>query len=1082
MSNLKIYKASAGSGKTYTLTEEYLKLLFESPSNYRHILAVTFTNKATAEMRSRILETLSNLSNREIENPEHLEELMKTTKKTEDEIRKESKKLLRALLHDYSQFSISTIDSFFQKVTRSFSQEIGLSTEFNLEFDSASIIEQAVDRLIFTMDLPENREIKDWLINFALEQIEDEKGWNISWAIEELAKQTLKEEFQIAKKKISGKDEFKVILKNYKTELNKIVKTKEEEIIKLAQEVLDKIESNGVVLKDDFAGKSRGPMMIFQDLATIDIKQAISKNTFLRRVNTIFEGAESIQHKSIDNEAIVTHLYNTVIIPNLKNITVLLLDYTTAAVIFPDLNSLGLIDDLDEKIKEVSKEKNIFLLSNTNYLINQIIDSNEAPFIYEKIGTRYEHFMIDEFQDTSTLQYKNFLPLVENSLSSGKESLFVGDVKQAIYRWRNSDWNLLASQVNKDFAKYNIIEPPLATNWRSSKDIVEFNNEFFKSTSQFLQDRIVEDIGNIDESDDYEELKTKITNAYSNLEQKVAPKNINNRGYVSIQYSGTKPEENEESNISLVIEEIEKLLEAGFDYSDIAILVRTNNEGTIISNALLAHEKRYPVISNISLILNNSIAVQLIVAQLEFIIKPYDFVLENFIRLYQLSDIFTDEQIDGPFNLSNNFTNEEVNKKWEEYKTELFDLQKKPLYDLVEAIINKLPDYIYNKNREYIKAFLSKVLDYINTETSDISQFLNYWDIQKKDTALTLPENQNAIKILSVHKSKGLEFEAVIIPFLDWGLSKTSKIWVSPTIEPYNKIGYLPISGGENLLNLSHFKKEYLTEKTSSITDTLNVCYVAFTRAKTSLSLIIKEHKEKSKSVNYSTVIDDFIKTYISNPAIESKVNQETKNIEIGKLEKREKKREEETLQTDRISETIEIAEYRHTPIQGRIINHIESKEYFSQSEEEKEAISYGRLMHEVFEKIKTKDDINKAVTELKISGKISSFEIDNFMNLITEKLNNPKIQKWFDGAYRVKTETDIIASNIRRPDRVMISDEEILVVDYKFGVTKNDKNIKQVEEYLRLIHQIESKKVRGFVWYINLNEIDEVLIEKTLF
>ncbi|NLA25126.1 MAG: hypothetical protein GX879_09190, partial [Bacteroidales bacterium] len=570
---------------------------------------------------------------------------------------------------------------------------------------------------------------------------------------------------------------------------------------------------------------------------------------------------------------------------------------------------------------------------------------------------------------------------------------FVGDVKQAIYRWRNSDWNILANEVNRDYSNYDIVEPLLDTNWRSSKDIIEFNNKFFSFASETLQESINSEISDIN-SEQFQEIKSKITDAYSNIEQKVSPKNINNRGRLAIHQ--IEKDENIHYNelaVKKLIEEIDSLLLLGYNYSDITILVRKNSEGVLISNALLSHEKRYPVISNTSLLLANSIAIQLIVAQLEFLTKPYDSLLENFIKLYQLSKLFEEDvnEEEWTYNITKILNSYEYNKKWEEYKTELFKHQQKPLYNLVEAIITLLPEHIYNQGKVYIKAFSSIILDFINNENADINQFIEFWNLGKNNFSLTIPEDQNAIKIYTIHKSKGLEFKAVIVPFVNWniiGLSGRDTIWLSPNKEPFNEIGYLPIKPKKDVINHSHFANDYLNEKTYSATDTLNACYVAFTRAEKSLSIIIpkpKENKNKKdkQTTSYSDLISDFSNIYKSKETVEYQ-GTDKDSILFGKSES--PTIEEATIKTEqkRSFEMIEIEEYKHISIEGRIENHLESKEHFSQTDDERDALSYGKLMHDLFENIKTTEDIDRAIIELQLAGKISANEIDYFKDTVT--------------------------------------------------------------------------------------------------
>lgn len=599
MSQLKVYRASAGSGKTYTLTQEYIFLLFKKPENYRQILAVTFTNKATAEMRSRILSTLNNLAHQTMGTPEHMVDLQNKFKLTTAEVRQKASLLLGLLLHDFSRFSISTIDSFFQKVTRSFAREMGLPIGFRLELETKHIMLQAIDQLILEMDAPQHKAMKEWLIDFARERMEQDNKWNISQEIQHISREIFKEKYQANAALLSRQIKDKNYLNAYKSALQEIISNVDQQIKGLGEQGLELITKFNLDLTEDFQGKSRTKVKVFERMAQLNDHLNLSKFEVLLESPEKWTRKDSPPEKKMAIEAAYQEGLHAILLQAAETIAQKSKDYYTAKLILKELNALGLIHDVYEKMMQLCREQNIFMISGTNYLLTRIIDNNETPFIYEKTGTRYAHYMMDEFQDTSTLQYLNFVPLVNDSLASDNYALMVGDVKQAIYRWRNSDWNLLAEAVEKDYNRFGVQLNTLDTNWRSSADVIRFNNDFFKLAASTMQQQfnslVPEDISG---HEALLAMQSKISSAYFDVEQKASPKAGQLGGQIYIQLiEAANKESYFDSAIPCAVERIVALMEGGYRLSDICVLVRNNKEGVEITNALLSglHHPRSPV-------------------------------------------------------------------------------------------------------------------------------------------------------------------------------------------------------------------------------------------------------------------------------------------------------------------------------------------------------------------------------------------------------------------------------------------------------------------------------------------------------
>lgn len=545
MSKLKIYRASAGSGKTYTLAGEFIRLLFKDPSNYKYILAVTFTNKATAEMKNRILENLYALTFKK--NAEFLEDLMTENKKSEKAIRSMAARILHFILNDFSHLSVSTIDSFFQRIIRSFAFEAGLAANLKIELDNDKILKQALDELLQEIEVKGNEGLKEWLLKHTMSKIEEGSDWKILNDLTQLGREVFKEEFQSLEPEMLLKLRDKTYIDQYQKQLLVIQNSFEKNIKKHAADGL-KLMKTHAISWDIVNKKSRSPLKILEKLAILANIDDVHKIQNLAELVGQPDLVIRKDNAPSDNDKIIQCFAD-----GLSDLIKQLVDeyynrkeaYFTSKSIGQNLYALGILSDVALKIRKIANEQSLFLLSDANQLLNKIVAENEAPFIYEKTGTCYKHYMIDEFQDTSRLQWQNFKPLILNSISEDNTSLVVGDVKQSIYRWRNSDWKLLSDQVQKDFHLFGCDELTLATNWRSYERVIQFNNFIFKKAADLLQQDFIQSALEIDPQLELpEDLKVKITNAYHDIVQKVSPGAKDSGGYINIQFTEAKKRRN----------------------------------------------------------------------------------------------------------------------------------------------------------------------------------------------------------------------------------------------------------------------------------------------------------------------------------------------------------------------------------------------------------------------------------------------------------------------------------------------------------------------------------------------------------
>jgi len=1079
MSELKIYRASAGSGKTYTLSGEFIKLLFRDPQSYKSILAVTFTNKATAEMKNRILENMFALAT--APNPDYLAELMSIHDKPETYIRKVAKTLLINILNDFSKFSINTIDSFFQKVIRSFAYEANLPANFKVELDSDRILSMALDNLLRELELKGNEDLKEWFIKHTLSKIEEGKDWNIASELNTLGREVFKEEFQSLKPEVLEKLRDKKMLNSYRFTLKKICDEFEDTIQKAAQKGLDLLKNHSISY-DILQGKSRSPLKKLEKLVNVTKSSDYLEIQKLEPLANNPEACFHSKNSESDNSIIIDCFnggLNDVLVQLSSTLNQHKTNYFTAKAILSNLNALGITTDIALKVNELARNENLFLLADANRLLHQIIDENEAPFIYEKTGTRFQHYMIDEFQDTSRLQWNNFRPLLQNSVSDGNLAMIVGDVKQSIYRWRNSDWKLLSGQVNIDFASHGIKPQTLETNWRSTENIITFNNIVFASASRMLQAEFINSSKEaIAEDAIPADLKQKISTAYDDTIQQIAPKSIDSGGFVHVGFTEGKTKSDYRiAATEKAVLQIERLLDEGYDYQDICVLVRRKTEGQEITEALLSGiyspaQKKHPVISNETLLLSSSPAVNLVIQQIKYIQEPDNQVFEAYIKLY--SHFYQNHGIDEAINCDTQILHNKGKDYFNELATQLLELKGQPLFEMTEALVRKLPNDLFQNQFVFLQGLLDAVRDYVTNYSVNAHDFINWWDDKGQNTAISVPEGQNAINVMTIHKSKGLEFKAVILPYCNWDIDDKghgSLIWCQPHSEPFNQLELLPINYSSTLLHTS-FVNEYLTERLHQFVDNLNLLYVALTRAEESLVIMAETPAKTGGLKNVSHLLFRLINQFNMLSGLDEKLienlvngwNEEENTFEFGSIPKQKSKKEMEQVPID---------EFKTTALGSRIKIHPESAAM--STPDSLKHLKHGKLMHRLFELIIDVNDVDAAITKLVLNGQLKTNEKESLRAFVMDKLNQNLVTDWFKPDNKVINEgTIMVATGTYRPDRVIINDETVTVVDYKFGELKQEKHALQVKRYMDLLRKMGYNNIKGYLWY--LRQDDEII------
>lgn len=1067
-SKLCIYKASAGSGKTYTLTKEYLSLLLDAqtPFAYHNILAVTFTNKATDEMKTRIVSELAKLANNESSN--YIDFLTKKHNLNEEKLRIRAKEILNKILHDYSSFSVNTIDKFFQQTMRAFTREIGLNGSYNVELDSSRVLEESVDELLSDLEKNENKDLLDWLIRFSSEKVEDGKRWNIKTDILDLAQEIFKEDFKNYRKDVQSNIQDKKLMDAYKNRLIVIIKQFENKLQQLGEKGLNIIHQNGLKTTD-FKGGQRSAFNYFNHYANKDFKEPTATfiNLMSEPANWLTKTASEDVKSKVDTcyESLNTCIIEIVEVFSSETY----IFYNTAKEINRFFYTLGILGDVDNKIRAYSSENNIMLISDTNELLNSIIDENDTPFIYEKLGQRYNHFMIDEFQDTSGMQWKNFKPLLKESIAGNNLNFIVGDVKQSIYRWRNSDWNLLDSQLDEDFKEEGINHQSLQDNWRSAPNIIKFNNSIFSTGAKILQSKYNEDLPN--ETDpEYALLSKKIEKAYQDILQEI-PNQDKDYGYVNVEFLETgKDTDWKEEATNKIPQQLELLQDKGFQLKDIAILVRTKNEGAKVAECLLNYKNehpnssyRYDIISDEALYIKNAKSIKLIIAILSYIINP-DNAAYKTIAIFEY------------FKYKEKLNEEEALKKYFsegeafpiELEEQIAELKKLALYEMVEATFELFDEAIETNEQIYIQAFMDMVLDYTTRHSSDLYAFLKWWEETGSQKTVFTPDGQDAVRIMTIHKSKGLGFEAVIIPYCEWDIDHKFApiLWCLPKCEPFDTLKIVPVKYGKKLQN-TIFNREYYKEKLNAYIDNINILYVAFTRAKKALLISAPQ----STSTNVAMLLK---------VAIEQSVTSNKHLINL--LENFDE--EKNTLLLDEnytlpkpsevsLNKDTSIKRFSSTSFKNRIKIELNNKYFFKENKEK----DYGILLHDIISNISTKDDIERAVNKFYIEGSITKEEVNTITKQLEKFVTRKNISAWYDGSYKISNEIQILQANgyFLRPDRVMIKENEVIVIDYKFGEKELNKYHKQVANYINKIKEIGYSNVKGYLCYMKLDKVVEI-------
>jgi len=1071
---LKILQASAGSGKTFSLTAHYLTLLLSGETKYREILAVTFTNKATEEMKSRIMEVLKGFATGDDEMKDYRALVLQAHPDLDAvSLQERSKRIYKRILHDYSRFSVSTIDGFVQKVIRGFAFELGLDSGYALEMNFEKVKNDLADRLDKQLDT--NPNLLKWIIDLALDRINNNISWNYRTELTDLAGEIFKERYQpfdSAMQLLGQENDLNELFGSFGKETKKQISSFEEMVNQLSAKAMELFESSGHN-PDHLKGKSRSPLNNLKKIAAGDLDKVDSLTKLIDEPDEWFKpGSDTSLYESLNP---VIRELNTSYIDKLP-------EYILAQAFNKNLYYLRLMQEMAVLLKTYREESGNLLISDAQNLLKGITgeDDDNPAFIWEKTGSRYRHFLFDEFQDTSSNQWGNFKPLLKNAMAeaNGKliDHLIVGDVKQSIYRWRNGDWNILHQQAKKDIGTTYVTDANLEENYRSTENIISFNNMLFKALPILMQRNINETVigqaTNIELSTWWEEqgFNHIMTDVYSESTQKITPRTP---GGGAIDFNVLKTDS---SGVALnktsfktealrkMVETLHRLLavEKRYEAGDACVLVRSNAEAIAVVDALM--ENNINVISGEALLIENNIAVKILIDTL----KVMAGLPEN-TALYKANCISLYAQLEGRvLNPADLF---DLKRKTLEELSGLLpaDLclywrswMQQPLPELLEKLVSAygLNESKHGLQLPYLFALRDLAGNIARQGEKGITSFLKYWEEEGSRKTLPSSESADAVQVITIHKSKGLAFKVVMIPFCNWDINgKINTIfWVPAANTPYHQLQRIPLKYNSSL-GQSSVAISYYEELLYNNMDALNMLYVATTRTKE--YLYISSLGKKSDGI--STIGDLLIRIF------EDQLSEEGQFLVDEPVLKKGGGGSSTVARPECINLLFYPTSERLTAVFNSDLKRRELDMLGNNS-----AGREGSILHEVLARAEDSEGLGFVLAQMLNEGFFREEELAELKIQAVNVLQHGALQQLLNNSRQSVSEKSIIdrSGKSYRPDKVLFSDEEVIVIDYKFTQKESPAHIKQVHGYRELLQEMGYPKVSTYLFYARSGEL----------
>lgn len=1060
MGNVKVVRASAGSGKTYRLAYEYVRAVVEEPLLYRNILAVTFTNKATEEMKRRIVSEFNALASGR--QTAYMNDLQRDLGWPAGRIVAQAKVARTRILHDYSRLAVLTIDKFFQRIIRSFIKELGIDLNFNLELQTDTLLSSATDALID--DIGSDAELRAWMADMVEERIEQGRKWEVKGGLSDLGREIFREEYRRVAAGVRSRSDHAASLAS----LQRKVEEQGADICAEARRAMGIMEERGLGV-DDFSNKATGVAGYIARTAAGNISM------YGKRVADALESEEKWVTKSAPRRAEAMAVVPWLRV-SLEKICAAVPAYMrlagSAALIKDNFRNFALLGDLAGKVEMMCSQNSIIPISETNAILSKLVSGNDTPFIFEKVGNRYERFMMDEFQDTSAMQWDNFLPLLHNAIAQSDSSpvLIVGDVKQSIYRWRGGDWQILGRRVGEAFD--DVAMESLEVNYRSYRRIVEFNNDVVGACVE-LAGRQLDGViaGALSEGMISEVTASELTGlvaaAYDGHAQR--PSSDADRGYVNITMYA--PDEDGGQAVPPIIRRVEQLQRRGYAPGDIAFLVRSNREGEAVAAMLLEYKGRdtarrycYDVVTQEALTIGLSPVVRFAAACMELSADPGAAVKRA---------------------VYNRWHSRPVGELLPEAESRFISsLAAMSPEEAFEAVVQRYDLGASGGEEAYLQAFHEQIISFGKNNVADVPLFLRWWNDTGCGQSVNIPPSGNAMTIITVHKAKGLDFKAVIIPYCDWSLDRLPRtiMWAKGDAA-LGDMGFVPLSYKKDMA-ASYFSDDYYREMVMSYIDNINLLYVALTRAGCELHIMIPALSGEiasGKAVGGGRIGGLLLETLDMVPS------SGTSAVNVGGTSGRSRccgrYRVFEFGAPSRaagaaVASSSLGVDFVSVDGGDRLRLRFPSMRY---AEGDGVALrDYGILMHKAFETAVTSDDIFSNIEAMRIEGMLSEGQAGEITATVRRSLSDSLIASWFDGSWdEVRNENDVIMPagedrlSSRRPDRVMVKDGRAVVVDYKFGMKRDGRHLSQMRRYLSLLRTMGYGDVKGYIWYVSLSEVE---------
>lgn len=1042
---LRVYKASAGSGKTYTLVKEYLRLALLAPDKFKHILAITFTNKAAAEMKGRVLEALEGIAQAKPKYTDLTEELSSLLGRQPEILRTEASMLSKNMLHNYADISISTIDSFVHRIVRSFAHDLRLSMSFDIEMDSGKILEDAVELLLDSLN-EADPQITQAVIEFAESKIEDGKSWNIELEIARLGRELFVDDAlpYISKLHDVSLDDLREARKALYARRNFL----QQELCVKGKEAVVIIERAGLTPKDFHQG-ARGIYGYFNKWAEGDFPEPVQGNSYV--VDTIENdkwGKSGTVGEGMKQQ--LREMYTACIDGWNKHSK----DYFLCELLLKNFFSFILLADLQKLMDELKRDENFLYIGDFQHRVYEIVSQQDAPVIYERIGERYDNILIDEFQDTSVVQWHNLLPLIENSQFKSEDSLIVGDSKQAIYRFRGgeveqfaalpqvpgSDYDEVLKGREVAINNYGVEVINLEKNYRSRKEIVDFNNSLYKVLL------------------DLPELRNKAI--YADFYQETGTDKTG--GFVSLEFLKASPD------LELTLEDerclrvkaiVDGALQRGYSLRDVAVLTRSNSNAAVIADYLV--RQGIKVISPESLLIHQSPKVRLLLSSLAYLNKKDDRLTRAELLHYAMlvqGNTVAYESVDFN-NLSVEFEIVFRETTGTAFNSTLLNTGR--LSDLVQQLLGI---FGLDDDDPFVQFFADEVLLFASRYGNNITEFLRWWDDVRDKKSIIYPESMDAVRIMTIHKSKGLQFPVVILADAEERKKLTKNFfWVrlnKPWLPQLN-VGIIPANKEVKHTDFAAF---YEKEDEHSFLDMLNLFYVGTTRPEDALYVLSSELQNEPSEANSVTAL---VLAYLKGIAAWEGFQTYTfGNAAFTKAENKKNKTEDNLYRKQK------------TIGGGMLISGIKVKTRAEQlwSEETVKSLDKGKLLHEALNQVRYAGNETDVVRRMLAQGTIGADEHNKVLDKLKQVVTHPDIADYFNPEWQVLNERPLLkaGAKVRVPDRVVVKGNDAVLIEYKTGAERTDA-ARQVNDYAKLLTEVGLQVQKKIVFYTELQKAEVV-------